>query len=82
MDEFLNIKYDDEAEDEEEAPRLRDEIVVQEGEGTEVREAEAAEHEVEAQGEEVLISGTTRGVTHKVLKSVRLVLQKDRRSLN
>lgn len=71
MDEFLNLKDDDETEDEGGATKVRDEATAREGEGTEVvaaeqgAEAMAAEQGAEPQGEEVPVSGITWGVTYK-----------------
>lgn len=81
MDEFLNLKDDDEVKDEEGAARVREEVTTKEGEGTEAGEAEATE-----QGQRLavkkLMLATLLGVSPiRDLELLTVVLQEVGRSL-
>lgn len=65
MDEFLNLKDDDETKNEERDVKVRDEAVVKEGKGPKTRETKVTEQGTEARAEEVPVGGTTQGVTNK-----------------
>lgn len=76
MDEFLNLKDDNETEDEEGVAKVREEATVRVGEevGVDVS-GEATEHRVGAGGEEVILVILLRVSPTRDLDLLRLALQ-------
>lgn len=77
MDEFLNLKNDNETEDEERAASVRDEVVTREGEGAETRKADAAKQGIEVGVKKFLLAALLEVSPIRDLEPVRLVLQKE-----